>query len=128
MARASTAAPVALQARLVSFHHQVQRHLLAMVRDAALAEELTQETYVRALERIDQLRDPHVVGYDPDQFVTMGFAAPENAPQGGELRRRFHARDDRIHRTHLSMIVSRMVNKVHIINTRRACRHTRQTR
>src|SRR5262245_49408384 len=27
----------------------------------------------------DQMRDPHVVGYDPDQFVTMGFAAIENA-------------------------------------------------
>jgi RNA polymerase sigma-70 factor (ECF subfamily) len=58
MVGASSAAPVALQARLVPFHRQVQRHLLAMVRDAALAEELTQEAYTRALERLDQLRDP----------------------------------------------------------------------
>lgn len=46
------------EARLVPFRAQVQRHLLAMVRDASLAEELTQEAYARALERIDQLRDP----------------------------------------------------------------------
>lgn len=58
MAGASTVAPVALRARLVPFHRQVQRHLLAMVKDAALAEELTQDTYARALARIDQLRDP----------------------------------------------------------------------
>jgi RNA polymerase sigma-70 factor (ECF subfamily) len=58
MARASKAAPVSLQARLVPFHQHVQRHLRAMVKDAALAEELTQETYVRALERLHQLRDP----------------------------------------------------------------------
>lgn len=45
-------------ARLVPFRAQVQRHLLAMVRDLQLAEELTQDTYARALERIDQLRDP----------------------------------------------------------------------
>jgi hypothetical protein len=60
----------------------------------------------------DHIRDPHVVGYDPDQFVTMGFAAPENARRDDDLRRRFHPRDDRIHRTHLSMIVSRMCNKI----------------
>lgn len=46
------------EARLVPFRAQVQRHLLAMVRDLPLAEELTQDTYARALERIDQLRDP----------------------------------------------------------------------
>ena len=46
------------EARLVPFRAQVQRHLLAMVRDTSLAEELTQDTYARALERIDQLRDP----------------------------------------------------------------------
>ena len=46
------------EARLVPFRAQVQRHLLAMVRDRPLAEELTQDTYTRALERIDQLRDP----------------------------------------------------------------------
>jgi RNA polymerase sigma-70 factor (ECF subfamily) len=46
------------EARLVPFRAQVQRHLVAMVRDKPLAEELTQDTYTRALERIDQLRDP----------------------------------------------------------------------
>ena len=45
-------------ARLLPFRAQVQRHILAMVRDRAEAEELTQDTYARALERIDQLRDP----------------------------------------------------------------------
>jgi hypothetical protein len=62
--------------------------------------------YDNAQLRIDgqdprQLRDPHVVGYDPDVFVSMGFAAPEH-----------DARDDRRHRSHLSMIVTRMVNKL----------------
>ena len=46
-------------------------------------------------------RDPHVVGYDPDVFASMGFAAPEH-----------DRRDDRRHRSHLSMIVTRMVNKI----------------
>ena len=49
------------EARLVPFRAQVQRHILAMVRDSSLAEELTQDTYTRALERIDQLRDPQAV-------------------------------------------------------------------
>ena len=49
---------VTREARLTPFRAQVQRHLLAMVRDKQLAEELTQDTYVRALERSDQLRDP----------------------------------------------------------------------
>jgi hypothetical protein len=46
-------------------------------------------------------RDDRVVGYDPDVFVSMGFAAPEHDP-----------RDDRRFRSHLSMIVTRMVNKL----------------
>jgi len=45
-------------------------------------------------------RDPHVVGYDPDVFVHMGFASPSHDPK-----------DDRRFRSHLSLIVSRMVNK-----------------
>ena len=48
----------ALEAQLVSFRPQVQRHIQAMVRDRADAEELTQDAYARALQRIDQLRDP----------------------------------------------------------------------
>ncbi len=46
-------------------------------------------------------RDRNVVGYDPDVFVSMGFAPPEA-----------DRRDERRHRSHLSMIVSRMVNKI----------------
>src|SRR5262245_36834947 len=43
----------------------------------------------------------HVAGYDPDVFAHMGFCAP------------YHdAKDDRRYRSHLSMIVSRLVNKV----------------
>lgn len=46
------------EARLVPFRAQVLRHILAMVRERSLAEDLTQDTYARALERVDQLRDP----------------------------------------------------------------------
>src|SRR5262249_13332624 len=45
-------------------------------------------------------RDPNVAGYDPDVFVTMGFSSPEHS-----------VRDDRRFRSHLSVIVSRLVNK-----------------
>jgi uncharacterized protein (DUF362 family) len=45
-------------------------------------------------------RDPHVVGYDPDVFVHMGFTA-EDAD----------SKDDRRFRSHLSLIVTKMVNK-----------------
>lgn len=59
---------------------------------------------------IDGIEDPtayspellrHVVGYDPDSFVTMGFAAKEHSTN-----------DDRRTRSHLSAIVSRMINKM----------------
>jgi uncharacterized protein (DUF362 family) len=46
-------------------------------------------------------RDPHVVGYDPDTFVHMGFAAPEHDPA-----------DDRRFRSHLSSIITKLVDKV----------------
>jgi Domain of unknown function (DUF362) len=46
-------------------------------------------------------RDPHVVGYDPDVFVYMGFAGPDHDPK-----------DDRRFRSHLSALVTRMVNKI----------------
>lgn len=49
----------------------------------------------------NQNRDPHVVGYDPDVFVSMGFAAPDH-----------DHRDDRRFRSHLSVIVTQMVNKI----------------
>jgi hypothetical protein len=43
----------------------------------------------------------HVAGYDPDVFVPMGFASPQHDPK-----------DDRRFRSHLSAVVTRMVNKV----------------
>jgi uncharacterized protein (DUF362 family) len=46
-------------------------------------------------------RDPKVVGYDPDVFVTMGFALPKH-----------DRKDDRRFRSHISVIVTRMVNKI----------------
>jgi hypothetical protein len=42
-----------------------------------------------------------VVGYDPDVFAHMGFCAPQH-----------DQKDDRRFRSHLSVIVSRMVNKI----------------
>ncbi|NBO92230.1 MAG: DUF362 domain-containing protein [Planctomycetia bacterium] len=43
----------------------------------------------------------NVVGYDPDVFTTMGFCLPSHS-----------ARDDRRFRSHLSLIVSRMISKM----------------
>jgi hypothetical protein len=43
----------------------------------------------------------HVVGYDPDVFTTMGFCLPEHSKH-----------DDRRFRSHLSVIVSRLINKM----------------
>ncbi len=43
----------------------------------------------------------HVAGYDPDCFVQMGFAGPDH-----------DAKDERRHRSHLSAIVTRMINKM----------------
>src|SRR5512133_156805 len=58
MAGAVDVASPTREARLLPFRAQIQRHILAMVRNQAEAEELTQDTYARALERIGQLRDP----------------------------------------------------------------------
>ena len=67
-------------------------------------------SYTNEQLAIDGIEDPnahspellrHVVGYDPDCFVTMGFAAKEHSE-----------RDDRRTRSHLSVIVSRMINKM----------------
>jgi hypothetical protein len=44
---------------------------------------------------------PNVVGYDPDVFVSLDYCDP----------RHHSSRDDRRFRSHLSLIVSRMVNK-----------------
>jgi RNA polymerase sigma-70 factor, ECF subfamily len=57
---AEIAAPVGtdLPTRLAGYRPQIRRHLLAMVRDPEAAEDLTQETYGRALGQLDSLRDP----------------------------------------------------------------------
>lgn len=50
---------VALDERtLAQYRARIQRHIRAMVRDADEAEELTQETFVRALAGASSLRDP----------------------------------------------------------------------
>lgn len=55
----------------------------------------------------------HVAGYDPDVFTTMGFCAPEHTVRLADGSRWGVSRhDDRRFRSHLSMIVSRMVNKL----------------
>jgi hypothetical protein len=43
----------------------------------------------------------HVAGYDPDCYAEMGFSAPDH-----------DKKDDRRFRSHLSLIVTRMVNKI----------------
>ncbi len=42
--------------QLVEYRPRVYRHLLAMTRDPALADDLTQETFLRAVSHIGQLR------------------------------------------------------------------------
>ena len=44
-------------ARLAEYRTRVYRHLLAMTRDPAQADDLTQETFLRAVSHIDQLHD-----------------------------------------------------------------------
>ena len=51
-------------------------------------------------ERLSVEAQRHVAGYDPDVFTVMGFCGPQ------------HKNDDRRFRSHLSMIVTRMVNKL----------------
>ena len=51
--------------------------------------------------RDERENDPHVAGYDPDVFVSMGYSHPSHDPK-----------DDRRFRSHLSVIVTRMVNKI----------------
>jgi uncharacterized protein (DUF362 family) len=49
-------------------------------------------------------RDRKVIGYDPDVFFSAGYANPDPKIH--------HPRDDRRLRSHLSLVVSRLVNKV----------------
>ena len=47
-----------LEDRLSEFRPRIERHIRAMTRDGVIAQDLTQETYLRALQRLHQLRDP----------------------------------------------------------------------
>lgn len=58
MAQIVDTAAADLQTQLAEYRPQIRRHLLAMVRDPETAEDLTQETYGRALSQLDSLRDP----------------------------------------------------------------------
>jgi RNA polymerase sigma-70 factor (ECF subfamily) len=44
-----------------SYHDRIYRYVLRLVRDPAEAEDLTQETFLRAYRRGDSLRDPQTV-------------------------------------------------------------------
>jgi uncharacterized protein (DUF362 family) len=59
------------------------------------------EGFDRGRDRCSVEMAKHVVGYDPDVFAHMGFCAPDHDPK-----------DDRRFRSHLSVIVTRMVNKI----------------
>ena len=50
--------PDSLEARLLAYRPLIERHVRALVRDRADAEELTQDTYARAFRCLDELRDP----------------------------------------------------------------------
>ena len=58
MAEIAQIAPDSLEARLLAYRPLIERHVRALVRDRADAEELTQDSYTRAIQRIDELRDP----------------------------------------------------------------------
>jgi uncharacterized protein (DUF362 family) len=64
-------------------------------------QQLDIEGYSSTSVRRSAPRDRHVIGYDPDVFVSMGFCARNHDPK-----------DDRRFRSHLSLIVTRMVNKI----------------
>ncbi|MBY0525712.1 MAG: DUF362 domain-containing protein [Gemmataceae bacterium] len=49
-------------------------------------------------------RDAHILGYDPDQFLHMGFCYDDPTIH--------HPKDDRRFRSHLAVVLTRMVNKV----------------
>jgi hypothetical protein len=53
----------------------------------------------------------HVAGYDPDVFTGMGYCMPQHARPDPRFRS-FYYHDDRRFRSHLSLIVTRLVNKV----------------
>jgi RNA polymerase sigma-70 factor (ECF subfamily) len=46
-----------LRTQLAEYRPQIRRHLMAMVHDSEAAEDLTQDTYIRALAQLRSLRD-----------------------------------------------------------------------
>ena len=58
MAEIAQPVPDGLEARLLAYRPLIERHVRALVRDRADAEELTQDSYTRAFQRLDELRDP----------------------------------------------------------------------
>jgi RNA polymerase sigma-70 factor (ECF subfamily) len=58
MAEIAEALAPDLGAQLAEYRPLIRRHLLAMVHESEAAEDLTQETYGRALAQVESLRDP----------------------------------------------------------------------
>jgi RNA polymerase sigma-70 factor (ECF subfamily) len=58
MADTTQPVPESLEARLLAYRPQIERHIRALVRDKADPEELTQDSYARAFDRVAELRDP----------------------------------------------------------------------
>ncbi len=74
--------------QLVEYRPRVYRHLLAMTRDPGLADDLTQETFLRAVSHIGQLRHGDAaLGWPDDYRVVLllhdghGLTNPEIAAQ-----------------------------------------------
>jgi uncharacterized protein (DUF362 family) len=59
-----------------------------------------------------RFRSPHVTGYDPEVYVSMGFSSEDVDRTDPSLAVRVDPKDDRRFRSHLSMIVTRMVDKI----------------
>jgi RNA polymerase sigma-70 factor (ECF subfamily) len=44
-----------------TYHDRIHRYVLGLVPDPSEAEDLTQDTFLRACRRLDSLRDPNAV-------------------------------------------------------------------
>jgi hypothetical protein len=69
---------------------------------ASSAEYTNEQLDIEGYDRIRD-RDPHVVGYDPDVFIHQDYCMQAKT---------HHPRDDRRFRSHLSVVVTKMVNKI----------------